>query len=112
MFRGGNYKTETSTEADGYTRTRVRFTGRGTRGQPSRFRADAEDVRAASTELVQAHEMLLALETADVDADPRAARERYLVAIGKLELAQRFVDEVLDRGLPNTLDRCWSRAKP
>ncbi len=83
---------ETGSGADSWNRTRYR--GQPRRGRMSAATTDAFDVRAALGELVGA---LAVLDHCDAILDPTTRRAEHRMANGKIALASRFLDDILDR---------------
>lgn len=90
----GRFRLVTSTEADGRTRTRKRYTGHGHRGAPNLVEADGGELQVAIREMIAGRAALLA---AYEMPDGFARREARKAALGKLALASRIVDDVVAR---------------
>lgn len=93
-------KIEKRVEADGYERTRVRYTGRATRGAPSREQLEAEqerNIRFARRELDKFVEKFAIACSSQVQGLPPIQRDAVLhEALAPLGLAFRLLEEVED----------------
>ncbi len=83
-------------EKDG--KRRLRYRGQGRRGAPSRLATDEWDLRAIEQEIKRARTDMIAYVSPEVRVLPsiqRAAVKQS--ALGHLELAQRFLDDLVER---------------
>jgi hypothetical protein len=82
-------------EADGWFRQR--YKGRD-KGPPTRLETDEWDMRSIEAEISRARGDMLTYWSAENQAQPRIQREASKrSALGHLELAQRFLDDLVDR---------------
>lgn len=88
---------------DGKLRARRRFAGQGKRGRQSGAQLDEQDLADARRCVLEGERGLAYYRTAEVQALPRIQRDEVRAeALAKLQRAQRWLADIIDRNSPKS----------